>query len=152
MKNKRIKAEEWFLEAKDHHDKLKDEGLNLIGVDKSWVEQQKNPGKALHDLVESKKLNKNTKDKIVTIFEYADVVNEHAWNKFRYENIDNEFGLTRHLFYDKETKEIVIQEDPLQFVGKMIKKSLTDISKAMGLDPKETLDKYEEFKRDKNLH
>ena len=113
----RVPATPHFLKMKGEIEEIEKTLASILGVDLAWFQAQRDKEKEEFDkaIMEYTDLQKwPTKKqkiyvkKINTLVEISGVFAKYAWVRFRFENIDNDFGVAETLKYDRVHKEIYI--------------------------------------------
>lgn len=136
FKSKKRKAPQWFIESESVRFEIESELAGMIGVSCEWFKD-----KSFHQIIEyaeeldksgRKILNRADKQRISFLVKYLGDLGEYRWSKFRYENLDSEWGTAEFLNFDPDTSFITIRKHPLKAFEEEISKIFKKIEKKTG--------------------
>lgn len=115
---KRIEAPAWFVKARKDSDAMYREAITILPIPKDVktliLESKDINDQKIMDAVKNMTARgvSVTRDQLLKADitrEYAHAMTHLLWSKFRYENMDNEFGRSPNLHYDATQKVIEIK-------------------------------------------
>ncbi len=119
--NKQKRVSDWWLDAEKTKDGLIEEMATFLRVGKPWVEKNLN-GKKLIDYAKTLQYDKDRIHQLSITFNYLCVLNDYKWERFRYENRDNEWGVADSLKYYAKTKTVRMLKSPMLRIVEAIEK------------------------------
>lgn len=115
LPTKKIKAPKYFLEIRSSTEEYLTELSDMLNVSIDWIIESMHT-EALSNHIKNLKLSEDKLQKIKLLLKIIGDISMVAWDRFRIENIGNEFGEAEHLNFDHTKKIIVIVKSPLDYI------------------------------------
>jgi len=122
-----VEAPEWFIKVFDEIIKYQNLRLTLLGVDMKEVRKQEKKiideklkqndwavmamELAINTMKKKPLLDDETREKSKILTKLIESLEKYAWAKYRYENLNNGFGLASSLIYSNTQKTITIEDE-----------------------------------------
>jgi len=121
------KAPKWFLDIEKELDEIDSKLDEICNVEKGWFKERRlrREIKLAKFALENALKNSNAieKRRVMTILEYGDRLAAYRWAKFKYENLDNEFGIADCLEFNPKNGRIYIKKSIFRKVKELLEKA-----------------------------
>lgn len=128
IKRQSIVPPQWFLDCQKYLEKIRDDSAKILGVGGWWLESQDH--KHL-DLVKDFNLKPDEVRKFQLLQKSYNGLAELMWAKFRLDNLENEWGKSITVKFDREKKKLVMYESIFKVIQETISKIYKEYAEAI---------------------